>query len=530
MEAALQRRATPTSVPLKSIVFTRLAYGPTPADVEHFNALGDRPQQRLERWLDEQLSPERIDDSACDTLLKEGNFYSLPMSQEALWDEFQANNKYKEKNGVKGDNEKEYVLKYLPTEHVRAATVIRAAHSKRQLFEVLVDFWHNHFNVYPHDIEDIFAIWPSYDVGVIRKHALGNFRQMLGAVARSAAMQIYLDNATSRDEGPNENYARELLELHTLGSENYLGVRDPITVKRDKDGVAIGYVDNDVYEVARCFTGWTFDYNADWLDLHNTGVFLYKRDWHDRFNKLVLGKYLPSDQRDMKDGDDVLDILASHPGTARHVATKLCRRLIGDAPPNRVIEEAAAVFLAKRTAPDQLKQVVRAIVLSPEFRETFGEKIRRPFEVSMAICRGFNAQFKSSDMPGLLWNIGLMGAPVFGRRPPDGYPDQRAAWTHSVSMLYRWKFAIAASENWIKDDNTNVRVDLVAETPEDKRAPEQAADYWIDRLLARPAPAEMRNDLIGMLSKADPENPESYAAWITRSVQLIVMSPEYQKR
>jgi uncharacterized protein (DUF1800 family) len=525
MDAANTRRAAPTTVPLEAIVFSRLAYGPTSDDVNAFKSLAATPRQRLERWVDLQLSPERIDDSACDKRIKDDNLYSLTMSQAALWDEFQANNKFREV-----DNDKEYELKYLPTEHVRAATVLRALHSKRQMFEVLVDFWHNHFNVYPHDIEDVYAIWPSYDAGVIRKHALGNFKDMLIAVARSAAMQVYLDNATSRDDGPNENYARELLELHTLGAANYLGIRDPAGVPKDKNGVAVGYVDNDVYEVARCFTGWTFDHNAEWFGMKNTGEFVYKREWHDRFNKLVLGKYFPSDQRDMKDGEDVMDMLASHPGTAQHIALKLARRLIGDAPPKRVVDEAAAVFLAKRSAPDQLKQVVRAIVLSPEFQNTFGDKIRRPFEVAMAMCRGFNAQVKSSDMPGLLWHIGLMGAPLFGRRPPDGYPDQRAAWTHSVSMLYRWKLAIAATEGWIKDDKTNVRVDLVGETPQDRRSPESAVDYWSDRLLARPLPGTMRADLVDMMSKSDPEDPESTKAWLTRVVQLIVMSPEYQKR
>jgi uncharacterized protein (DUF1800 family) len=525
MSVATTHRAAPAETPLEAIVFSRLAYGPTLEDVNAFKSLAPTPRQRLERWIDLQLNPERIDDSACDKLIKDDNLYSLSMPQAALWDEFQANNKYRDT-----DNDKEYQLKYLPTEQVRAATVLRAVHSKRQLFEVLVDFWHNHFNVYPHDIEDIYAIWPSYDTGVIRKHALGNFQDMLLAVARSAAMQVYLDNATSRDEGPNENYARELLELHTLGAAAYLGVRDPGSVQKDKSGVAVGYVDNDVYEVARCFTGWTFDHNAEWWGMTNTGKFVYKREWHDRFNKLVLGKYLPPDQRDMKDGEDVISLLAAHPATAQHIALKLARRLIGDAPPKRVVDEAAAVFLAKRAAPDQIKHVVRAIALSPEFQNTFGEKIRRPFEVSMAMCRGVGAQFASGDIPGLLWHVGLMGAPLFGRRPPDGYPDQRSAWTHSVSMLYRWKLTITLTEGWIKDDNTNVRVDLVNQTPADRRSPESVVDYWVDRLLARPAPAIMRADLVDMMSRADPDDPESYKAWLTRTVQLIVMSPEYQKR
>ncbi len=229
-----------------------------------------------------------------------------------------ANNKFQ------GDNEKEYQLKAVPMQQVRTATVLRALYSKRQLFEVLTDFWHNHFQRVParsrRNLHDLSVV-------LHQRHPQTRARKLSPDAAGRGQQQRdanYLDNATSRDEGPNENFARELLELHTLGADNYLGVRAPASIPKDANGVAVGYVDNDVYEIARCFTGWTFDQNADWWQMTNTGVFVYRKDWHDRFNKMVLGKYLPADQADLKDGKDVLDMLANHPGTARHIATKLC--------------------------------------------------------------------------------------------------------------------------------------------------------------------------------------------------------------
>jgi uncharacterized protein (DUF1800 family) len=221
----------------------------------------------------------------------------------------------------------------------------------------------------------------------------------------------------------------------------------------------------------------------------------------------------------------VLDLLASHPGTARHIAGKLCRRLIGDAPSRRVIYEAAGVFLAQRNAPDQLAQVVRAIVLSPEFKQTFGEKIKRPFEAAAGMLRAFNADLPHPRL--MLWAYDAMGQPVFGRRPPDGFADKRTAWTNTVSLFFRWRFAVALSENWFNDDNQKIAVDLVRETPEDQRAPEAAVDYWSTRILLRPLPAPQRAALIDYLGHA---NDENYWEYLTRMVQLIVMSPEFQLR
>jgi uncharacterized protein (DUF1800 family) len=192
-------------------------------------------------------------------------------------------------------------------------------------------------------------------------------------------MLFYLDNYVNQAGGPNENFARELLELHTLGSEHYFGTQDPGTVPRLPDGTAIGYVERDVKEVARCLTGWRLDDGSGDAGTRNTGAFLYYPAWHDQETKTVLGRSLAANQPDMRDGTDVLDFLASHPSTAQHVCRKLCQRLIGDDPSASIVESSAQVFLAARTASDQLRQVVRQIVRSSEFADSFGQKLKRPF-------------------------------------------------------------------------------------------------------------------------------------------------------
>jgi uncharacterized protein (DUF1800 family) len=515
--------APQTAVPLEAIVFTRLAWGPTPEDVAVFRDLPGDPVAKLSAWTDQQLNPTQIDDSACDARLAALDLGALALTQPEAWHAYLIENAYK-------GTDREYEWKYRPTEDARAAMVVRAVYSRRQLFEVLVDFWHNHFNVYPHDHEEIFALFAAYDAQVIRKHALGNFREMLGAVARSGPMLSYLDNANSQDQGPIENYARELLELHTLGADSYLGVRDPLSVPRDSNGIAAGYVDNDVYEVARCFTGWTYGLDAEWLGLPNTGEFIFKRDWHDRFNKLVLGTYIRADQADEKDGDDVLDLLARHPGTARHIAKKLARRLIGDNPPARVVEEAAQVFLTHSDDPNQLREVARTIILSPEFRTTFGDKIRRPLEACLAMLRVTGAEFKHPR--NIVWAFDSIGQPIWGRRPPDGFADVRTAWTHTVSMLYRWRFAIGLTWTWWKDEDAGypLSIDLPGLTPESQRDPVGAVDYWSERALLRPMLSEHRRALIDLMSSGDDDSDEAYRDRLNRTVQLILMSPDFQLR
>ncbi|CAA9253944.1 MAG: FIG00501383: hypothetical protein [uncultured Chloroflexia bacterium] len=368
------------------IALNRMAYGPRPGDIGSVTNMG------LASYVEQQLNPQGIDDSACEARIaaarmritySAGDGYgacnelrpltTLNKSVSELW------------RLSRWDIKMAGHERMLPFEEVRAATWIRAVHSKRQLQEVMVDFWHNHFNVYPVSASAISCAFPAYDRTVIRKHSLGNFRTFLEAVATSPAMLYYLDNVSNKaggGEGGNENFARELIEIHTLGIDAYLKFYDDRrNIGDDGKGNARGYIDDDVYETARCFTGWTVA-NGAWNgrdgDLPSTGEFLYEQNWHDTSSKTVLSPdgypNVPRNQPNMSDGRRVLDMLARHPATARHLCTKLCRRFIADDPPQRVIDAAAAEWPAHVNLPDQIKRVMRVILLSEEFSSTWGKR------------------------------------------------------------------------------------------------------------------------------------------------------------
>lgn len=521
-----------TPAPLAIIALNRIAFGPRPDDLEAFQSLGNSDTERLKAYVQQQLNPEGIDDSALEARLKQANFQTLNKSLEELFADHIANNPYDE------DEDAYWEWYILPAYELIEETFLRATYSRRQLAEVLTDFWFNHFNVYLWQDEG-GPLLVSYVRDALRAHIFGNFRQMLEAVATHPSMLYYLDQNDSSDAGPNENFARELLELHTLGAENYLGVQDPNTIAKDASGTAVGYVDNDVYEVARCFTGWRISDDLEGWEsgIGATGKFIYYKPWHDRFNKLVLGHYIPADQPDMKDGLDVLDLLATHPGTARFIARKLCRRLVADEPPESLVNAAAETFLAHSASPDQLKRVYETILLSEEFSQTWGMKTKRPLEVIFSMLRAVQAEF--TRLPeSIPWISALMGQPLFERKTPDGYPDTMLAWTNTMTTLYRWNFAVALTENWLDDGDesqASLRVDIPAQTPSSLRTPADLADYWIMRLLGRPLPAETRQAIIDFIArgeyKADESLPdEDFDYWLNGMVQLILMTPQFAMR
>jgi uncharacterized protein (DUF1800 family) len=413
-------------------------------------------------------------------------------------------------------------------EEARQATLIRAVYSRRQLNEVLADFWHNHFSIYAWDYAYASATWTHFDRDVIRTHMWGNFRQFLGGVARSPAMLYYLDNYINQVAGYNENWARELFELHALGTENYLGVMNPLDVPKDPNGLAVGYCDNDVYEAARSFTGWRVNNGGSGAP-GDDGSFFYYATWHDKANKLILGHYQPANQADMADGNLVLDLLAGHPGTARFIARKLCRRLVADDPPQTLVDAAAAVFAANVAAPDQLKQVVRTICLSPEFRAAWGQKMKRPLEAAVGMVRALGADFTPSD--DFFWVYDAAGQSLFGRRSPDGYPDVASAWAHTTAIAQRWRLA----NRLVQDNLDDIHVDVLSQMPGQLTTPNQIADYWIQRLLGRPMdPASNRAPVVDFMAQG--RNPataltsEQIADRLPHMAALILMSPDFQWR
>jgi len=516
------------AVPAAGVVaLNRMGFGPRPGDLAAFDALGATDAARLSAYVTQQLDPDSLADPELDSRLAEASFESLYLSSDpnvylaTLWDW------YINDNAPSGNTSSA-----VPRDELTRATFLRAMYSNKQLVEVLADFWHDHFNVHIDHSSFVRATFPHLDM-VIRLHMLGNFRDLLEAVARSTSMLYYLDNYTSSNAGPNENFCRELFELHTLGSENYFGTIAQNEVPVDGGGVPLGYVDADVFEATRCFTGWSFSHGNDGDG--DTGLFYYRPTWHDRFQKTVLGVFIPQDQPDLKDGNDVLDALASHPGTGRHIARKLCRRLIADVPPQSVVDAAAAVFTAQWQAPDQLRQVVETILLAPEFLGTWGEKVKRPFEIAASALRAGGADFTlktdDGDTNSFLWRFDDTGQELFSWPAPNGFPDVREAWMRMTPRVMSWRLC-----NWLiefTDDADAFYLDVLAQTPGSVRSANELADFWIDRILGRPMAPEDRDEIVQFMAQGiNPDfdlnfNDDDTRDRLRAMVGLIFMSPDF---
>lgn len=333
---------------------------------------------------------------------------------------------------------------------VALATLVRAAHSRWQLRELLVDFWHNHFNVNAVGEPTVAVALPTYDRDVIRGHALGNFREMLEAVASSAAMQVYLNNRSSRGGSANENYARELFELHTLGRPAYLNALYTRwrQVPGAMAGLPQGYIDQDVYEAARAFTGWTIEDGASLgggRRLPSTGQFTYIDAWHDAYQKRVLATEIDPFQPPQADGRRVLDLLSEHPATARYVCGKLCRRLVSDTPSDRLVDDVAKVWTENRRAPNQIARTVEAIARSADFRRALGTKVKRPLELFASFVRATGIPLAATN--GLLGELDGSGQRLFGWAPPTGHPDEQDYWLSSNAMRRRWSLLLGLADN-----------------------------------------------------------------------------------
>lgn len=319
------------------------------------------------------------------------------------------------------------------------AKLLRAIDSKRQLAEVLDDFWFNHFNVFYDKGSDRFSI-PEYEREAIRPNVLGKFRELLEATAKSPAMLFYLDNfesvrpdidAANKNRkvkrGLNENYGRELMELHTLGVNG-------------------GYTQQDVTEVARCFTGWTL------LEPRRGGGFFYNDKLHDKGEKVVLGHVIPAGGG-MDDGEKVLDILATHPSTAHFISKELAERFVADNPPEPLVEKMAATFL--KTDGD-IREVMKTMLASREFwsEGAYQAKIKTPFEMVVSSVRALDA--KVTDGFALANQVGNLGEPLYRKLEPTGYSNLNSDWVNSAALLGRMNFALQLAQNHVP----GVKVDV----------------------------------------------------------------------
>ena len=525
----------------------RLTFGPRPGDVAAVK------KQGLDRWIQAQLDPATIDDSALEKELK--SLTMLDAAPDALMLAYRVQNgnirraimqMQARKAGKEpgGDDAKKINLSARDQQTIRefqgsemdvgasyqalgeltAAKLARATDSKRQLREVLVDFWGNHFNL---DVNKgpVQVLKVLDDRDVIRPNVLGNFRQLLGASAHSPAMLWYLDNAKSTVEmtdrrnnkkrgGLNENYAREIMELHTLGVEG-------------------GYTQKDVTEVARCFTGWGIGGRAGGGDTS----FRFNARAHDNGEKIVLGQKIPAGGGE-KDGEMVLDILAAHPATAKHLAFQLCQRFIADAPPPGAVDAVAAAFTK---SGGDLKKTYAALFATPEFSSqgAYRAKIKSPLEFAVSAARALDGHFALPDPDNprqqqwlvtigrsarernnnrnnlprrpLATEIATMGQPLWGFQAPTGYPENSAQWVSSSALISRLNFAIALTTGRIGDiaiDKDTFRNTSVS----------NAAQNLLSEPLSVQSLATISDEI-----KATPADGAKLRA-------LILGSPEFQRR
>jgi uncharacterized protein (DUF1800 family) len=380
-------------------------------------------------------------------------------------------------------------------QELATATWIRNAHSRYQLREFMVDFWHNHFNISKNEAEGATVLLPAFDRLAIRANAFGNFRTMLEATATSGAMLIYLDNYLSTSTTPNENYAREIMELHTLGGEAYLGVGDtgPVPVS-SMTGVPIGFTDQDVLQASRALSGWTIQYGQRGpgaLTYPNSGEFVYNSRQHNTAATSILGRSLANMTGDMAQGRAVLDTIASHPATARHVIGRLMRRIFGDRPPTPAYERALAAFTVHRDAPDQIARVLRAILIDGE--DVFSApvaKVRRPYERILALLRTTDMVLTAGTTQ--LTALDRLTDALFAWPAPDGRPDFDSYWLATGANLTTWNLLFQVPA-W-----REVQTTLTAQTP--LSAAESATatvEYWVNRMIGGRLSTENMNLLIG---------------------------------
>ena len=523
-------------------VLNRLGFGARPGDVERVKAMG------IENYINQQLNPNSIADTVAENKVK--NLEVLSMSTAELYEKFpqpgqlirqlQARGLLPDElaeardNRVKGganatpgepqqkkregemmaegnppppangnplDNAKyRAVLQEYYRQNglqqpqrimaeLQASRIMRAVYSERQLNEVMVDFWTNHFNVFAGKGADRWLL-PSYDRDTIRPNAIGKFSELLEATAKSPAMLFYLDNFQSvtpnatrnpnaaprrqrmlteivnqqrrregnpmqepamrqrpqqqQRRGINENYARELMELHTLGVDG-------------------GYTQKDVQEVARCFTGWTIFQPRGGAAAVNglmgtdaarrsAGTFFFNARAHDDGEKIVLGQKIPAGGG-MKDGLMVLDILSRHPSTAKFIATKLVRHFVSDSPSPELVAKVAATFTKSN---GDIRESLKAIFFSSEFNSTeaYRSKVKRPFELVISAIRTVGAE--TNGGPGTHQWIARMGEPLYGFQTPNGYSDSAESWVNTGGLLERMNFGLALASNRVQGTRVNL--------------------------------------------------------------------------
>ena len=364
------------------------------------------------------------------------------------------------------------------TQEITAASWVRNTHSHYQLREFMVDFWHNHFNIGKNENALATALLGVYDRDVIRPNAFGNFRTLLEGIATSGSMLIYLDNWVSTATTPNENYAREIMELHTLGAAVYYGKTTPTDVANAM-GAHGGFSDQDVVQASRALSGWTLKYGQrqdSKTNFVDTGEFVFSAYQHNNNATQILG-YNMTNKLGMTQGQGFLDVIAYHPATASFVVTKLAKRMFGDTPPKAAIARGVAAWTKAQQAPDQIAQVLRAILL--EGNEALTEpptKVRRPYERIIALFRTTDMVVSASTI--MLNALDTLNDGLFAWPAPDGRPDVNDYWLATGANMQTWNLLLQVPQ-WAQ-----VKTSLAAQVPPVAQLSASAVvEYWVERMI-----------------------------------------------
>jgi uncharacterized protein (DUF1800 family) len=553
----------------------RLGYGPRPGDVERIRTMG------LEKWIDQQLHPDSIDDSALDQRLQ--RYPTLNLSAKKLIEQYPQPGQVIKKEGItKEEYEQQMKAKQRDAEaqvivtgnenldkaqqqlaklqgpgrivaELSMAKVDRAVYSNRQLQVVMEDFWFNHFNVFANKAEDKWLL-TSYVRDTIRPHTMGRFEDLLLATAKSPAMLIYLDNSQSADpnavrrmdaekemrraryggafaggvaptpgtfpgpatssptpgaaapakkqeRGLNENYGREVMELHTVGVDG-------------------GYTQQDVIQMAECLTGWTVH------EPRKDPEFFFDDRIHAQGKKVVMGRTFSYGGE--KDGEEALKMLANHPNTAKFISTELARHFVSDNPPPALVERMSAEYSATQ---GDIRSVLRTMIYSPEFwsKETYRAKVKTPYELVASTARALNAEV-TITLPIAQW-VGRMGEPLFLCQPPNGYSDKAETWVNTGALLNRLNFALSLAG----DKVAGATVDLKSMLGDAAlRDPNAALSQSIDAFLGDQIAEQTRATLAARLN--DPQILQASLDDPVKQVNqgliagLVLGAPEFQRR
>ncbi|MEW8625017.1 MAG: DUF1800 domain-containing protein [Candidatus Thiodiazotropha sp.] len=472
-----------TEIPEASAAYTvlkRTSFGVHRDQLESINNLG------VDNYLEQQLDYLNIDDSNLESEIQ-NRFPLIFETADSLYAGFPGNI--------------EAVVRQMI-----AATQYRQIFSRRQLYEVMVEFWTDHFNIHlMNGLEP--TLKPEDDLQVIRTHALGNFRDLLHASAKSPAMLFYLDNYNNIASAPNENYARELMELHTLGVDG-------------------GYTETDIKEVARCFTGWTFEFPNN--SAAEYGVFKYNDASHDQQSKTVLNQTIAAGGG-QQDGEQILDLLATHPSTANFIATKLCRRFVSDDPDPATVDAVAQAFSASQ---GDIKETLRALFATNAMQASADQKLTRPSEFLAGLVR---ALAPDTGYPADTGELYFFAQAILGQLPyfwptPDGYPDRQSYWSSTGGILNRWRLSFFSFAPISLSDEI-IRIDYL---PMLNGAETLAAitDSLTDALLMRPISSADRRHIIDWLTAEyqhdeDAKLPNGIPEQIAPLIAAVLVSSVY---